>query len=56
MDPATHHGARDISLGQVQDRKWTVLESYPHQMATDDGGRCDLKKNPRTNQQFTPQL
>jgi urea transport system substrate-binding protein len=56
MDPATHHGARDISLGQVQDRKWTVLESYPHQMATDDGGRCDLKKNPRTNQQFTPQI
>jgi urea transport system substrate-binding protein len=56
MDPETHHGARDILLGQVNDRKWTVLASYPHQKATDDGGRCNLKQNPRTNQQFTPQI
>lgn len=54
ISPATHHAARDIFVGQIQDKKWTILEVLMNQPATDFNGACDLTKHPRTNKQFTP--
>jgi urea transport system substrate-binding protein len=54
VDPKTHHAARDIFVGQVNDQKWNILQVLKNQPAEDSSGRCDLVANPRLNKQFTP--
>ena len=52
IDPATHHCTMDIRLGQVKDKKWTILETWPQRAPLDTSSVCDLIKNPNENQQF----
>lgn len=52
IDPQTHHCVLNVSLAEVKDRKFKILESYAQQTPADTSAVCDLKKNPRDNQQY----
>ncbi|WP_244484469.1 transporter substrate-binding protein [Mesorhizobium sp. Root552] len=52
IDPQTHHVIMDINIGQIQDRKINILESYPQQHSLDTSAVCDLKKNPDDNTMY----
>ena len=52
IDPQTHHVVMDINVGQIQDRKINILESYPQQHSLDTSAVCDLKKNPDDNTMY----
>jgi branched-chain amino acid transport system substrate-binding protein len=52
LDAATHHCKMDIHLGEVENRAFKVLESYPQQPPADTAAVCDLIKNPDDNQQY----
>jgi urea transport system substrate-binding protein len=56
IDGRTHHAAHDMYLGKLKNQKWEVIKSWPAQTADDAGGRCDLIKDPNTNQQFLPNI
>jgi branched-chain amino acid transport system substrate-binding protein len=56
IDGRTHHAAHDMFLGRLKDQKWTIIQTWANQTADDAGGKCDLIANPRTNQQFLPDL
>ncbi|MBZ9772550.1 ABC transporter substrate-binding protein [Mesorhizobium sp. CO1-1-8] len=55
MNAHVHYAARDIYLGECQNQTFSVLETWKQQEATDAGDRCDLIKDPTTNQEFTPE-
>jgi len=52
IDPQTHHCVLNVSLAEVKDKKFNILENYAQQAPTDTSAVCDLKKNPRDNQQY----
>ncbi|WP_432289060.1 transporter substrate-binding protein (plasmid) [Aminobacter sp. BA135] len=52
IDPQTHHCVMDINIGQIQDRKINILESFSQQQPLDTSGVCDLKKNPDDNSMY----
>jgi urea transport system substrate-binding protein len=54
IDPATHHTIRDIVIAQVEDQKFTVLETLPAQKPTFEQSVCDLVADPELNEAFTP--
>jgi urea transport system substrate-binding protein len=54
IDPETHHTVRDISLAQVKDGEFIVLETMPAQEPTFERSVCNLLTAPETNQAFTP--
>jgi urea transport system substrate-binding protein len=54
IDGHTHHAAHDMYLGKMKNQKWEIIKSWPAQTADEFDGRCDLIKNPGTNQQFLP--
>jgi branched-chain amino acid transport system substrate-binding protein len=55
-DKLTHLDTRsqlqDVSLAEVKDKKLNILQSFSQQPPSDTSAVCDLKKNPRENQQF----
>jgi branched-chain amino acid transport system substrate-binding protein len=52
IDPATHHCILNVSVAEVKAKKLNILETFPQQAPTDTSAVCDLKKNPRDNQQY----
>lgn len=52
LDPQTHHAVMDINIGQIENRKVKILESYAQQQPSDTSGVCDLKKNPNDNTMY----
>jgi len=52
IDPQTHHCILNVSLAEVKDKKFNILENYAQQAPSDTSAVCDLKKNPRDNQQY----
>lgn len=52
IDPATHHCVLNVSIAEVKDKKFNILETFPQQAPTDTSAVCDLKKNPKDNQQY----
>lgn len=54
IDPETHHTVRDISIAEVQDRSFQVLETLPAQEPTFEQSVCNLIENPDENEAFTP--
>jgi urea transport system substrate-binding protein len=56
IDGHTHHAAHDMYLGKMKSQKWEITKSWPGQTADEFDGRCDLIKNPGTNQQFLPKV
>ncbi|MGA2549489.1 MAG: transporter substrate-binding protein [Burkholderiaceae bacterium] len=52
LDPATHHCVLNVSIAEVKDKKFNILETFAQQPPADTSAVCDLKKNPRDNQQY----
>lgn len=52
IDPQTHHVIMDISIGQIENRKIKILQTYQQQQPLDTSGVCDLRKNPSDNTMY----
>ena len=52
IDPATHHCILNVSVAEVKAKKLNILQTFAQQAPTDTSAVCDLKKNPRDNQQY----
>ena len=52
LDAATHHCTLDVSIAEVKDKKLNILQSFPQSPPSDTSAVCDLKKNPKDNQQY----
>ena len=52
IDPATHHCILNVSVAEVKAKKLNILETFQQQKPTDTSAVCDLKKNPKDNQQY----
>ena len=52
IDPATHHCVLNVSLAEVQAKKFKILETFNQAAPSDTSAVCDLKKNPKDNQQY----
>ncbi|GAB3628365.1 branched-chain amino acid ABC transporter substrate-binding protein [Pandoraea terrae] len=53
IDPATHHCIQNVSIAEVQDHQFKVLESFPAQPPGDTSAVCNLIRNPQDNRQYT---
>jgi branched-chain amino acid transport system substrate-binding protein len=56
IDPKTHHTIRDVHIADLQDRKFTILETYKQQQPADTQAVCDLVKDPNSNTQYEIKL
>ncbi|HWW47916.1 MAG TPA: ABC transporter substrate-binding protein [Xanthobacteraceae bacterium] len=56
IDPATHHCVLDMYLAEMKGGDFKILEHWAGLKPMDGDARCDLIKNPSTNQQFGPQF
>ena len=52
LDPATHHDILDVYIGEVDNKKFKLLKSFPQQKPADTAAVCDLVKAPNDNQQY----
>jgi urea transport system substrate-binding protein len=52
IDPATHHCVLNVSICEVKGKRLKVVRTIPQQQPTDTSAVCDLKKNPKDNQQY----
>lgn len=52
IDPATHHCVLNVSVAEVKAKKLNILQTFAQQAPTDTSAVCNLKKNPRDNQQY----
>ncbi|WP_322050647.1 urea ABC transporter substrate-binding protein [Paraburkholderia bannensis] len=53
IDPATHHCIQNVSIAEVQNHQFKILESFPAQPPSDTSAVCNLIKNPQDNRQYT---
>jgi branched-chain amino acid transport system substrate-binding protein len=52
MDPATHHCIFDVHLAKMENREWSLIQTFPQRQPADTAAVCDLKKNPRDAKQY----
>ena len=52
IDPPTHHCVLNVSIAEVKDKKFNILETFKQAPPSDTSAVCDLKKNPKDNQQY----
>lgn len=52
IDPPTHHCILNVSIAEVENKKFKILQTFDQQPPTDTSAVCDLKKNPKDNQQY----
>ena len=52
IDPRTHHCVLNVSIAEVKAKKLNILQTFQQQAPTDTSAVCDLKKNPKDNQQY----
>jgi urea transport system substrate-binding protein len=52
IDPDTHHCVLNVNLCEVQGKKFKILETFNQQPPADTSAVCNLKKNPKDNQQY----
>ncbi len=52
IDSATHHDILDVYIGEADNKKFKLLQSFSQQKPADTAAVCDLKKNPNDNQQY----
>ena len=52
IDPTTHHCVLNVSLAEVQDKKFKILQTFDQAPPSDTSAVCNLKKNPKDNQQY----
>lgn len=52
IDPATHHCVLNVSIAETRNKQLNIVQTFQQQKPTDTSAVCDLKKNPRDNQQY----
>ncbi|MBU1442184.1 MAG: transporter substrate-binding protein [Gammaproteobacteria bacterium] len=52
IDGPTHHCVLNVSIAEVKDKELKIVETFKQQEPTDTSAVCNLKKNPRDNQQY----
>ncbi len=52
IDPPTHHCVLNVNIAEVKDKHFKILETFAQQPPLDTSAVCDLKKNPKDNQQY----
>ena len=52
IDPPTHHCVLNVNIAEVKDKQFKILETFAQQPPLDTSAVCDLKKNPKDNQQY----
>ena len=52
IDANTHHCVLNVSLAEVQDKKFKIIQTFDQAPPSDTSAVCNLKKNPKDNQQY----
>jgi branched-chain amino acid transport system substrate-binding protein len=52
IDPETHHCVLNVSIAEVKNKQLNIVETFQQQKPLDTSAVCNLKKNPRDNQQY----
>lgn len=52
IDPATHHCVLNVNVCEVKGKKLPVVQSFEQQQPSDTAAVCNLKRNPKDNQQY----
>lgn len=52
IDPETHHCVLNVSIAEVRNKQLNIVETFQQQPPFDTSAVCNLKKNPKDNQQY----
>lgn len=52
IDPETHHCVLNVSIAEVRNKQLNIVETFQQQPPVDTSAVCNLKKNPKDNQQY----
>ncbi|RZI78065.1 MAG: urea ABC transporter [Variovorax sp.] len=52
VDPETHHCVLNVSIAEVRNKQLNIVETFQQQPPVDTSAVCNLKKNPKDNQQY----
>jgi urea transport system substrate-binding protein len=52
IDAETHHCVLNVSIAEVRNKQLNIVETFQQQKPLDTSAVCNLKKNPRDNQQY----
>lgn len=52
LDPDTHHCVLNVSIAEVRNKQLNIVETFQQQPPVDTSAVCNLKKNPKDNQQY----
>ena len=52
IDPATHHCVLNVSIAETRNKQLNIVETFQQQPPVDTSAVCNLKKNPKDNQQY----
>ena len=52
IDANTHHCVLNVSVAEVQDKKFKIIQTFDQAPPSDTSAVCNLKKNPKDNQQY----
>lgn len=52
LDPATHHCVLNVNICEVKGKKLNVVQTLEQQAPVDTSAVCNLKRNPKDNQQY----
>ena len=52
IDPETHHCVLNVRIAEVRNKQLNVVETFQQQQPVDTSAVCNLKKNPKDNQQY----
>ncbi len=52
IDPDTHHCVLNVSIAEVRNKQLNIVETFQQQPPVDTSAVCNLKKNPKDNQQY----
>jgi branched-chain amino acid transport system substrate-binding protein len=56
LDPITNHCTVDMYLARMKGGKFQIQQTYKAVAPSNPGNKCDLIKQPQTNQQFEPEI
>ncbi len=52
IDAETHHCVLNVSIAEVRNKQLNIVETFQQQPPVDTSAVCNLKKNPKDNQQY----
>ncbi len=52
IDPETHHCVLNVRIAEVRNKQLNIVETFEQQPPVDTSAVCNLKKNPKDNQQY----